>query len=307
MGETIGGYTLLKPLQNKNAGFSRWTFAEKDGKEFFIKELLDPLYPVDEELSEKIKSDMLNICNEYECEKVKIFSAINKSSDGNLVRIRDFFRYDAHYYIVTEKIEESAIKLADVQKLPYESKLFLCLSLAHSLCALAEAGIVHGDIKDTNVILKRTEKGKIIGKVIDFDGAFFEDAPPEDEGIVGDQVYISPEVLKYLFDGEDSLSCKMDVFALGILFHQYFTGSVPDYNREEYDCLAEALLEGDETTRLSGELNPDVGYLIRDMLMKDPGSRIDIKEVFERLSKLVVIKNEKEPRGFFYNPGNIKS
>ena len=35
----INGYSLTSELQNKNSGFSKWAFATKNGKEYFIKEL----------------------------------------------------------------------------------------------------------------------------------------------------------------------------------------------------------------------------------------------------------------------------
>ena len=37
MEDVINGYALEAPFQNKNAGFSRWTFAKKGDERFFIK------------------------------------------------------------------------------------------------------------------------------------------------------------------------------------------------------------------------------------------------------------------------------
>ena len=89
----INGYELEADLQNANSGFSKWGFATKYGKEFFIKELITPVYPVDrsimsDELFEKRRSG----CAEYEERFRKYYSVINDASCGNLVRITEFFR-----------------------------------------------------------------------------------------------------------------------------------------------------------------------------------------------------------------------
>ena len=44
----INRYRLLCPLTNTDAGFSRWAYAEKDGKEYFLKECLSPVCPRDD-------------------------------------------------------------------------------------------------------------------------------------------------------------------------------------------------------------------------------------------------------------------
>jgi len=43
----INGYRLLQPLKSENAGFSRWTIAAKNGRQWFLKELMNPVYPPD--------------------------------------------------------------------------------------------------------------------------------------------------------------------------------------------------------------------------------------------------------------------
>ena len=36
MSEMINQYELLEPFQNKNAGFSRWTYAKKNNKDYLL-------------------------------------------------------------------------------------------------------------------------------------------------------------------------------------------------------------------------------------------------------------------------------
>ena len=44
-GDVINGYRILEDFRVVGAGLSKWTFAAKDGREYFIKEFLSPTYP----------------------------------------------------------------------------------------------------------------------------------------------------------------------------------------------------------------------------------------------------------------------
>ena len=292
----IGEYKLLGPFQSKNAGFCRWTFAEKDKKKYFIKELFDPIYPIDDSISEELKSKIKEECKLYERQKIKIYKQINEASDGNLVRIEEFFRYGSHYYLIMEKVVDSKICVSDMARFPLEERMTFLLVLSHSMMLLEKAGIVHADLKEENIILYRTPKGKCVGKIIDFDCAFSESSPPsQDEELGGDQVYISPEYLRFLFNEEVKLTSKMDVFSLGILFHQCLTGKLPEYDNDEYGCIAEAVLDASEI-KLSFEISSDMQVLIRKMLDADPDKRPRCEGVYEYLTQLVFNERTKMVR-----------
>lgn len=48
--KVINGYVIDGDLKTDNSGFSKWAFAKKNGCDYFIKEFLAPVYPVDESL-----------------------------------------------------------------------------------------------------------------------------------------------------------------------------------------------------------------------------------------------------------------
>src|SRR5699024_3522232 len=120
---------------------------------------------------------------------------------------------------------------------------------AHCVQALHDIRIVHGDLKPNNILIKKTETGEFVSKLIDFDDSFFEgevtENPAED---VGDFVYYSPELLCYIKNGGDKLrarvTCRSDIFALGIIYYQYFCGRLPVFNKSKYKYLAVAVLDG---------------------------------------------------------------
>ena len=285
MSDVINKYLLVDPFQNQNAGFSRWTTAKKGSHFYFIKEFMDPKFPDEESLSDKLRNDRIRECREFEKNKLKLYSIINKASDGNLVRITEFFRVDSHYYMTTDWIDHDGMGFDEIAGMNMKDKLLLCRTAAHSLAALHSVKIAHSDIKDTNVLVHKSKGGKAVAKIIDFDCGFFEDNPPENEDdLGGDQVYLSPEACLF-FCGEDvSLTCKMDVFAMGLLFHQYLTGELPYFDKREYDYAHEAVLDGVVLKADSADIPPKVGEIIENMLLMDAGKRISAQDAYDRLT-----------------------
>jgi len=112
--KNINGYALYNVLRTTNSGFSKWGFAEKGGKSHFIKEFIDPIWPVCQDmLDPAMVEHKKQICEEYEQRSKLLYRVINDSSDGNLVRIEDFFRWESHYYLVMEKVDAISLDEGD--------------------------------------------------------------------------------------------------------------------------------------------------------------------------------------------------
>ena len=285
--EFINDYELLQPLQNQDAGFSRWTFALRDGQEYFLKEFMDPIYPTDPNLSEKLRAGRIQECREFEKKRIRLYQAVDDASDGNAVRIIDFFRRGSHYYIATPRVVKAQISFERIVALPLYQRALLCRSMAHTVMRLHKLHLVHSDIKETNIILCPARNGNLTTKLIDFDASFFEDDPPvnEDE-LGGDQVYLSPEGCRFFCGEEVQLTCAMDVFSLGLLFHQYLTGKLPEFDTEEYFYAHEAVLDGQKLI-VSQNLDPRLREMIEQMLDVDPEKRCTMEAVYRILGDYI--------------------
>lgn len=290
----INGYTLLAPFDSKDAGFCQWTFGRRDGQVYFIKEFNDPVYPDETTLSPVLRQSRIRECMEFEDRKRRLYHSINELSDGNVVRIEELFRWESHYYLVTGKVMGEEIGPEELSRLPLQDRLLLCRTAAHALMRVHEGGIVHGDIKQSNVLLQKTSTGKLTAKLIDFDASFFENEPPEEgEDLHFDQVYLAPE--GYLFiNGEPvELTCKMDVFSMGLLMHEYLTGELPHFG-SGYEEAYEAVLDG-HTLELDPSLPPKVREILGRMLLSDPEERCTMEEVFRELGVFFGQEEKKEP------------
>ncbi|MCE5269603.1 MAG: serine/threonine protein kinase [Planctomycetaceae bacterium] len=97
------------------------------------------------------------------------------------------------------------------------------------LAALHREGIVHGDLKPSNIMLKRTGNAKIVDLGSAFD---FEKAPPRRTCT---PAYAAPEVL----DGGES-SPRSDLASLGYVLIEMLSGSPPFAGLSNYNDLLEA-------------------------------------------------------------------
>ena len=82
-GDVINGYRILEDFKVVGAGLSKWTFAERGGRQYFIKEFLSPTYPEDDAPgSEKIKAKKGPMCH------VRGTSPRRSTRTGSAVRVR---------------------------------------------------------------------------------------------------------------------------------------------------------------------------------------------------------------------------
>jgi eukaryotic-like serine/threonine-protein kinase len=287
-GDVINGYTVLEDFRVVGAGLSKWTFAAKDGREYFIKEFLSPTYP-DEHApgSPQTKMRKRRRCAAFERHHRRIQGALTEVSGlgGNLIVTLDFFRWGAKYYKVTEKVVVAGLSPADISSLPFQDQLVLLKTVAHSLRILHDRGIVHGDLKPSNVLIKRTELGYTT-KLIDFDNAYLAGEPPPPGEIVGTMNYYAPELVGYIQETGTSaaeLTQKADIFALGLIYAEYLSGALPGFDAGRYQYAGVAV-QGGEVLRLpSGTLPAPVVELVDRMLLADPTARPAIADIHTTL------------------------
>ena len=287
---TINGYTLTQEFTNNNAGMCRWSFADKDGKSFFIKEFLSPKYPDEHiELSENTIKHMRRYADEFYNERKRFYDVLRTCRKGNIIAPLDFFRAGSYYYIITERMNGPFMTMDEISALPDSIKMILLISISYSMKLIHEKGIVHSDLKPDNIFITPTQKGHCTAKIIDFDSGFFAAERPDK--VVGDQVYMPPESVLVNAGYEVPVSEKADVYALGILFHQYWTGKVPGFDIEKYHYISNVLLDDSETDappkpEISDEIPAALRTLIDRMISLYEEDRPSSAEVWEELTRI---------------------
>lgn len=297
----INGYLVSKPLISASGGNCKWGFAEKYGKEFFIKEFLSPKYPdINAEISDSIRKMQIQECNEWFESHSRVYNAIMKNAGGNLILPLDFFRFKNNFYLITEKVESNGMHFEDIYRKSLEQRHILLKILAHEFSALAYSNVVHSDVKPDNLILKYTINNYFTVKIIDFDVSFLSTELPDSDDIVVDQKYYSPESILYMLEEEGEISPKADVFALGILFHQILCGRLPSYDEDNYDSVGEAVLN-EQSIRLSEQISYEYRDLIQRMLYLNVEKRPSSMQVLKTLCEIETYWKKTEPDRFVLN------
>lgn len=290
-GEIINGYKIIEDFVVAG-GMSKVTFAEKGGKEYFIKEFLSPKYPLpDSPGSEKMKAQRRIACDAFE----KHHKQLNKkiatkvSLGGNLVFAVDFFRSGPCYYKVTERINTASLSCEEISCLSIDRILLIAITVCHSIKILHDLNIVHGDLKPDNILIKKKDS-VLIGKLIDFDDSYFSGNPPKErDSLVGTPEYYSPEQAAYIMDEDEridgcTLTLKSDIFTLGIILCEYFTGKkplLPPECRSTWECVGHG-----KHFSYAKKIPLEIKKLIDRMLEKNIGDRPSINEVFDSFKKI---------------------
>lgn len=290
VGDVLNGYRLITAPTSAGGGMSQRAFAERDGKGYFVKMFLAPKFPApDGPGSAAAKERKRSMCIAFEQRHLEIARRLDPTApgSGNLVVPRDFFRVGATYVKVMDRIDAS--ELPPVRALSARQLVVILRTLAFSVRVLHQQEIVHGDIKPDNVLVERGPEGLFISKLIDFDEAYLEGAPPPPELVVGDPLYYSPELLRYI-KGDASTSAQdlraaSDIFSLGVVVHDFLAGDVPDFDRTMFRYPCEALV-------MSG-IGLDVSHapevvqpLLGSMLALASGDRPTIDDVVSFLAEV---------------------
>jgi serine/threonine protein kinase len=288
-GDVLNGYRLLEDFRVVGAGLSEWSFAERGGRIYFIKRFLSPTYLDDDAPgSERTKAKKRARCATFEAHHRGIQAAMAPLTTygGNLIATLDFFRIGAKYYKVTERVDVAGLQPRDVAKLDFPGQLVLLKTVAHSLKILHDLRIVHSDLKPSNVLIKQTEFGYTT-KLIDFDSSYIVGNPPPPEEIVGTMNYYSPELVRYIQGsaGPGELSEASDIFALGLIYAEYLTGSMPAFDPALHEA-AIAVLHGQPLKLAPSRAPAPVVELVERMLLPDPTARPGVAHVHSTLMSL---------------------
>ncbi|WP_433228018.1 protein kinase domain-containing protein [Actinomadura formosensis] len=289
LGDTINGYQVITRPGNDDAGKSVWAFAAKNGSQYFIKQFLEPKRPRgDSTASPRSKELRLQECLEFEQRQRTVARVLEsqhgRPGTGNLVLPLDFFADGSTYYKVTEKVEVAG---REPESFSAREKLTLLRTLGLSLQLLHGIGIVHGDLKPTNVLIQRKSEDRAFyrARLIDFDDAYISEEPPAADVMGGDQLFGAPEFIRYLHGDPvvraRDLTVRADVFSLALLTHHYLTESLPGHD-DAFAAPAEAVAAG-ERLRWDARLSAPVRDLLIAMTSPSPAERPGVEDFLDTM------------------------
>jgi serine/threonine-protein kinase len=159
------------------------------------------------------------------------------------------FLPDRTPYLVTEMLEGRTLEglIATRGHLSVEDTVAMALQLTSALDAAHAAGVVHRDVKPSNILLTRDHTRREALKLVDFGLARLEKQSEERlTGIgplIGTPAYMAPEQLL----GLEDIDNRCDVYALGVTMYECLTGRMP-YEGSYPEVLLEVCSEGPAST-----------------------------------------------------------
>jgi eukaryotic-like serine/threonine-protein kinase len=192
---------------------------------------------------------------------------------ANLCRIYDIFRSEQpDFLFLTMRLlpgETLAARLRTTKSISIAEGLAILEQMAAGLAAIHAAGIIHGDIKPSNIMLDGTGS-EVRLCITDFGLARAYEAEPSLSGrglvVAGTPDYMAPE----LMSGHPP-SQATDLFAFGVVLHEVFTGQKPIVGADNSSIIASPRLNA------SGLPSPFV-QLVEGCLDLDPKRRCQIFE-----------------------------
>ena len=224
-------------------------------------------------------------------QEAKAASALNHP---NIVTVHDIRSDSGIDFIVMEYAGARTLdQIIPAKGLGIAQSLRFAVQIADALASAHEAGIVHRDVKPSNVIV--TDDNRV--KVLDFGLAKLVEpasraaearthtTPLTDAGMaVGTAAYMSPEQA----EGRE-VDARSDIFSFGAVLYEMVTGRRPFVGDSNLSVLAKVLNEDPAPpSTLAASVSSDVERTILRCLRKDPARRYqtmaDLKVALEDIA-----------------------
>ena len=194
----------------------------------------------------------------------------SKIGNAHIVDVTDFGQIEnGGVYFVMEHLKGKGLSDVIRSEVIHEKRAVnIVLQIARALKAAHKLGIVHRDLKPENIFLVDSDEQKDFVKILDFGIAKISDRDSEGQRltktgmIFGTPEYMSPEQAS-----GKPLDHRVDIYALGCIMFEMFTGEVPYEGETFMAVLTQHMFEPIPRVDV---LNPqtDVRQSVRDVVYK---------------------------------------
>ena len=217
--------------------------------------------------------------------------AVNQIRSRYIVDIFSFGRLDnGRPYFVMEHLDGSPLRdfIKDRGTLSFDEAYAILRCVCKGLASAHAGGIVHRDLKPENIIVLEEEDGPLSAKILDFGIAKLQTGPglgiATQTGVaMGTPYYMSPEQVRGV--DVDHLS---DIYALGIIMFEMFTGSLPFTANSYIELVNKHLFTAPPIpSKLAEGIPKELESLILRCIEKDKAGRPQsMKELFDVLQAM---------------------
>ncbi len=191
----------------------------------------------------------------------------------NIARLHDVGEFGPFDFVTMELIrgERLAHRLAAGHALPQDLTVDVLRQLCSGLAAAHGAGVVHRNLKPSNIMLEQT--GRVV--MLEFGIARWSpdvDRTATEHGeVLGSPHYVAPEQIE-----DQPGDARTDIYSLGVIAFEMGTGRPPFVAEDPLAVLKMHLEEPPpDPLSLNPELSPRLAALILRCLAKNPAERFD--------------------------------
>jgi eukaryotic-like serine/threonine-protein kinase len=229
----------------------------------------------------------------------------------NIVPVLDVFEAEGETCIVMQLIDGTSLDNVLESQSPHHAEMHEAVAIIRDLLAALDYahrhGIVHRDVKPSNVLLDKNHRALLI----DFGIALpmGEERRTRTGQIVGTPAYMSPEQITK----PKSIEHRSDVYSVGCVFYEMLSGRPPFVKGLDGVGDTDFAIQHAHVTKRPLNLRsrvpnipPEVDDLVMAALEKDPEKRIPGCQEFLRLLEQLGTQPETEERrsfGFVWGVG----
>ncbi len=287
-GRRIGHYTILSRIGSGGMGEVYLAEDTRLGRRVALK-LLPTSFTADARLRARFLRE------------ARLASTLDHPS---ICTIHEVGRSEGHFFIAMQYVEGATLKeLVEAAPLSLESLLSIGLQAADAIAAAHGRGIVHRDIKSSNIVV--TDRGRPV--VLDFGLARLMDDGGADGGagseltgsgmVLGTPNYMSPEQAR-----GGAADHRSDIFSLGVVIYEMVAGRVPFERGSQAETLNAVIHEPHTPlAELNESVPAELSATVDRALSKDPAGRHQSTEELlldlRRVARAIGLVGPREPEG----------
>ena len=199
----------------------------------------------------------------------------------NVCTIHDIQEHDGQMFIVMEFVDGQTLR-EKMSSINPAKAIDVGVQIAEGLSAAHEKGIVHRDIKPENIMVRKDG----IVQIMDFGLAKLRASRAsrltKAGSTIGTAGYMSPEQVQ----GQET-DHRSDIFSLGVLLYELFTGELPFKGVHETALMYEIVnVDPAPMSVVKPELDPELDRIVLECLQKEPDERYNsVKDIAKDLKR----------------------
>ena len=215
----------------------------------------------DEALNKKLKklneADMQPYIEGFYNEIDNVQLMEGQKDNENTVKFYEFFHTQNEFAIVMELCDDNLLHYFSEKEnsFDYNEILDILTQLNNSFKVMVENKLVHRDLKLENILIKKSNNGKIIYKLTDYGISKQLLSLTKLATKAGSSQFMAPEVEK-----EDKYNQECDLWSLGVIIHVLFFRDYPK-------------VEGNKVN-IKSTGNSDLDNLLKELLVINPQNRL---------------------------------